>query len=329
MKIAVTGSLGLIGSSLIERLQKIDNVKSVGYDIRYDKESPYYLDIAKKLEAKEKLADFDIIIHLAAVSRVAPAENDPEFCNNVNVDGTQNIIDVCLSSNKEPYLIFASSREVYGNQEIIPVCESAILNPINTYADSKLTCERLIIEAQKKGLKCFIARFSNIYGGMYDHNTRVIPSFCINALRNQDIVIKRNDTILDFLFIDDAIDAILKIINFTQTHNHNYVPIINICNGRATSLEKLSQTIISETKSNSKVVNLPKANFAVDKFCGSNALAHQILEWNPKFDLEAGIKKFIDDLNSQAKGNLNLKNINKRSEKYENFKGHSWLPSEI
>jgi len=329
MKIAITGSLGLIASSLMERLQKTDNVRSIGFDIRYGKDSHNYLDITNTLKVKEKLTDFDVIIHLAAVSRVAPAENNPELCNKVNIDGTQNIIDVCLASNKKPYLIFASSREVYGNQDVLPVSESAILNPINTYAKSKLSCEKLIIEAQKIGLRGFIARFSNVYGGMYDQKARVIPSFCINALRNKDIVINGSDTILDFLFIDDAVDAILKIIHFTQTHNHSYIPIINICSGRATSLEQLSQTIISKTKSNSKITKLPKANFAVDTFCGSSALAHQILEWNPKFDLETGIQKFIENLGNQNKRNLNLKNINMRIEKYENFKGYSWLPAEI
>lgn len=329
MKIAISGSLGLIGSSLMERLQKIDNVKSVGFDIRYGKDSHNYLDITNTLKVKEKLTDFDIIIHLAAVSRVAPGENNPELCNKVNIDGTQNIIDVCLTSNKKPYLIFASSREVYGNQDVLPVSESAMLNPINTYAKSKLSCERLIMEAQQKGLKSLIARFSNVYGGMYDQKARVIPSFCINALKHEDIVIKGNDTILDFLFIDDAIDAILKIVAFVQTHNHNYVPIINICSGVPTSLEKLAQIIISETKSNSKVDNLPKANFAVDQFCGSSALAQQFLGWQPKFDLEIGIKKFIDNVKSQNKQNLNLKNINMRIDKYENFEGDSWLPAEI
>ena len=110
MKIAVTGSLGLMGSSLIERLQKIDSLEIIGFDIRYNNGSPNYLDITDALEVKKKLSNFDIIIHLAAVSRVDPSESNPDLCNKVNIDGTENIIDVCLSSNKKSYLIFASSR---------------------------------------------------------------------------------------------------------------------------------------------------------------------------------------------------------------------------
>lgn len=332
MKIAITGSLGLIGSSLIKKLREtsIESIEIVAFDIRYNKQNPFYLDITNKDQLKQKLQDCDGVLHLAAIARVSWGEKNPVLCNLVNIDGIQNIIDTCLSSRKKPWLIFASSREVYGTQDTLsPALESASLSPLNTYAKTKLIGEQLIKEAHKKGLKAFIARFANVYGGMFDHRDRVIPAFIINAINNQDIEIKGKDAILDFIFIDDVINSLIKIIDFLQEKKEKYLPIVNISTSEAISLNQLANIIISATHSTSNIISLPKNSFAVDQFCGSNSLASSILGWEPKFDLKQGVKKFIQNLNSKTKGSIDVNTINMRLEEDESFKSYSWLPAEI
>ena len=81
MKIAITGSLGLIGSSLIKELREA-NIEIVAFDIRYNKQNPFYLDITNKDQLKQQLQDCDGVIHLAAIARVTWGEKNPVYsCN--------------------------------------------------------------------------------------------------------------------------------------------------------------------------------------------------------------------------------------------------------
>ncbi len=164
---------------------------------------------------------------------------------------------------------------------------------------------------------------------MFDHKDRVIPAFCINAIKNRDIEIKGKDTILDFIFINDVVDVLIRIVHFLQEEKETGLPIVNISTSEATSLDELAKIIINSTNSTSHINLLLKNSFAVDQFCGSNSLAKSILGWEPKFDLNRGIKKFIQNLNHNTKGHVDVNTINMRLEKDENFKSYSWLPAEI
>ena len=329
MKIAVTGSLGMIGSGLIKVLRGITNIQLATFDIRYNKENACYLDINNKHELEQKIQDCDGIIHLAAIARVDWGEKNSALCNRVNIDGTQNIIKACLSSKKKPWLIFASSREVYGTQKSLPVVESCIPNPINTYAKTKLIGEELVKDAYLRGLKAFILRFTNVYGATFDYRDRVVPSFCLNALKNYDLIVKGNNVVLDFVFIDDVVEAILKVVDFLQHEKGKFLPLLNISTSEPTSLLELAEIIIKNANSRSNITSLPKNSYAVCEFCGCNILARKIIGWQPRFDLNSGIKKFISSLNCKIPESVDINTIHMRLTEDESFKSYSWLPAEI
>ena len=73
------------------------------------------------------------VIHLAAVSRVATAQRDPGLCEATNVGGLSNVLQAAASSSRQPWVVFASSREVYGQPEQLPVREDSPLQPMNVY----------------------------------------------------------------------------------------------------------------------------------------------------------------------------------------------------
>jgi len=330
MKIAVIGSLGLIGSSLISRLKDTQKVKIAELDIRYNEANENYLNITEPDNIVQKIQDCEGIIHLAAVSRVAWGEKNKNLCSQVNIEGTANIINACLSLKNKPWLIFASSREIYGKQNSYPVDEAAEPNPFNNYAKTKLIGEKLIEEAvSQKALKAAILRFSNVYGGGLDHIDRVVPAFCLNALKNQDIKIQGPNNILDFVYIDDAIEAIARMISLLANRKINTLYKFNISSAEPTSLLKLAELIISVSNSSSQIISLPKNSFAVDKFWGNNTLAQKILNWQPKFNLRSGIEKFVSFLRDKSQKEISFTNIYMRLKEDESFESYSWLPTQV
>jgi len=151
--ILVTGSLGLIGVGLSQRLTRLGwNI--IGLDMRG---SPALdRDVRNATDTISQL-DLSGIIHLAAVSRVIDGEANPRLCRSVNVDGTRAVVAGALSVSSRPWLIYASSREVYGQQSSLPV--DAILSPINVYARSKVDAESVMRGGRQAGLKTVVLRF--------------------------------------------------------------------------------------------------------------------------------------------------------------------------
>jgi len=117
MKILVTGGNGFIGSHLCEQLIKT-GYDITSLDIKFDSNSKNLkckkriVDIAKNDSLVDEIRNSDIIIHLAAVSRVDDAQADPIRCFKTNVIGVLKIIEAM--KNTKSKLIFSSSREVYG-----------------------------------------------------------------------------------------------------------------------------------------------------------------------------------------------------------------------
>lgn len=77
----------------------------------------------------------------------------------------------------KPWLIYASSREVYGEQKNLPVIESASLDPVNNYARGKVLIEELVTNLESFDFNVAVLRFSNVYGGLLDHYNRVFLRF--------------------------------------------------------------------------------------------------------------------------------------------------------
>lgn len=114
---------------------------------------------------------------LAEISRLVCGERDPDLCETTNVGGLRNLIDVLSNEEKSPWLIFASSREVYGQPQTLPVTEDAPLRPINVYGNSKAVGEQMVASAVNRGIRATTFRLSNVYGSTGDLADRVIPAF--------------------------------------------------------------------------------------------------------------------------------------------------------
>lgn len=284
MKILLTGSAGFIGSALKKFLEK-QGIEIIPFDLRDNPPS----DTRDLVEVKEKMKGADGIIHLAAVSRVKWAFEDPLLCIQTNVGGTINILEAARVGDR-PWVIFGSSREVFGESRPLPATEETPCRPMNVYGIAKFAGEDLCkIFSKDYGLKTRVLRFSNVYTSPNDQLDRVIPKFILQAAKNEDIVINgTGQEIFDFTYIDDTVQGIWGCVQEIQKSSKSYDDFI-LSTGRPTSLQQLAETIVKTMQSKSKIRYSEGRSYDVSKFYADPAKAKQILGFNPSVGLEEGV----------------------------------------
>ena len=144
-RILITGSSGLVGSALSLALAA-RGVDVVGLDL--EASGAAQGDVRDRERLRRAMGDVDGVVHLAAVSRVAWGERDPARCWATKIDGLRNVLEIAAASNGRPWVVFASSREVYGQPARLPVTEDWDPRPINVYGLSKAEGEGLVDAAR-------------------------------------------------------------------------------------------------------------------------------------------------------------------------------------
>ncbi|MBI4019217.1 MAG: GDP-mannose 4,6-dehydratase [Candidatus Aenigmarchaeota archaeon] len=297
MNILITGGNGFIGSHLAEKLMEegddvvlFDNVfndNSKGIKCRKIK-----ADIRDYDAVKSAVNGMDAVIHFAAVSRVAWGQERPRECIETNSVGTANILEAVRETGNTAYTFLGSSREVYGEPESLPVNETQPKSPISIYGISKLSGEKLALSYRKYfNTKIIIFRFSNVYGSHRDLPERVVPNFVINAIKDNPLKINGGSQVLDFTFLGDTIDGIIKALRAKERIEGSDFHFVT---GRGTSVKELADIVLEISGSSSTLEIKSDKSFDVRKFVGDYSKAKSILGWSPKTSLEEGIKKTIE-----------------------------------
>ena len=296
MKILITGGAGFIGSHLVDRLSKdknntiiiLDNfhrseIKNIKQHSMNRKVRLIKGDIRNKNLIK-KIAKVDVVYHLAAQSNVVGAFLNPDYAVSTNIEGTFNMIKYAIKEKISKFIFF-SSREVYGNPNYLPVDEKHSLSPNNIYGATKVSGEMLCSTLLKnQNIKFTILRIANTYGPR-DKN-RVIPIFLDNAKKNKPLVLFGGKQVLDFIWIDDLIKAIIKISKSDSYSGKS----INVGTGKGTSIESLAKLIKKTANSKSKIIRKNARNIDVEKFISkSENFSLKTLK------LEKGLKKMLNE----------------------------------
>jgi len=140
-QVLVTGSCGLIGSAM-RRALGAAGFAVRGFDVAASRPGDRG-DVRDRKPVREAVAPCVGVLHLAAVSRVLWGERRPEECWTTNVEGTRNVLEAAAASRHRPWVVVASSREVYGQVDTQPVAEDAPRRPVNVYGRSKAAAEDL------------------------------------------------------------------------------------------------------------------------------------------------------------------------------------------
>ena len=273
--ILITGATGFIGKHLVK---KIPN-----YNIAVDKNGKN-IDLRIRKDVL-KIKRSDIVIHLAG--KIPSKKN---YSKNIffehNILGTINILEYCVK-NKVKKMIFVSSY-VYGIPEKNPINEKQKVRPHNTYTKSKLLSEELCKSyAKKYKIEMIILRPFNIFGNLQKDDS-LISNIIKSIKNNTNIVVVNKNNKRDYLFIDDLIDVIIKLIDYKCKFE-----IFNIGSGKSYSFEKVIK--LFENKTNKKIIRkyeISKKN-NISKIQADISKIKKEINWNPKYTLVEGIEKII------------------------------------
>lgn len=297
-RVLVTGSAGLIGTALCAALA------CTGYRVaRLDLCAVNAADAGDVRDAERvraALEGCDGVIHLAAVSRVAWAERDPQLCWDTNVRGLANVIAAAAGGPHAPWLVFVSSREVYGQAGNLPASESAPQHPVNVYGRSKVEGERLVRQATVRGLRGVIVRLSNVYGRVGDHADRVVPAFARAAAQGGVMRVEGRSHMFDFTHVDDVVAGLLRVAERLVDDPSLVLPPIHFVSGRAHTLGELAALANELGGRRARLVESAARDFDVARFCGCGARADGLLGWSPRIALNAGLGRLIDDFRVSA-----------------------------
>ncbi len=290
--ILVTGSAGLVGSATIIALKR-RGFAVVPYDLR-ESDGAVPMDVCDPDTLARAMAGCSGVIHLAAVSRVVWGEQDPVGCMKTNGQGTSNVVSMACACPSRPWVVLASSREVYGQADALPATEDAPLRPMNVYARSKVMAERHLRDARARGLRTAVLRLSNVYGSISDHADRVIPAFVSAALRGGRLRLDGAENTFDFTQVDDTVDGILKTALALDGGEHR-LPPVHLVTGVPTTLRELANAVLELTGTDVPIDHAPPRDYDVSRFWGDPARARSALSWEPRVPLRTGLTRLIAD----------------------------------
>ncbi|HUI30636.1 MAG TPA: SDR family oxidoreductase [Candidatus Acidoferrales bacterium] len=221
MKYLVTGGAGFIGSNIVEELLRR------GQEVRVlDNFSTGKRQNIEKIQERIELIEgnicsyhivrraavgVDVILHQAALPSVPRSIADPITSNEVNVDGTLNVLNAAKECGVKR-IVFASSSSVYGNATELPKHEGLNSNPMSPYAVSKLAGEKYCeVFSRLYGLETIALRYFNVFGPRQDPDSQysaVIPRFITKMLHDeQPVIYGDGKTSRDFTFISNVVNV--------------------------------------------------------------------------------------------------------------------------
>tara|TARA_B100000745_G_scaffold150652_1_gene98474 strand:- start:338 stop:1258 length:921 start_codon:yes stop_codon:yes gene_type:complete len=298
MKYLVTGGAGFIGSYITKRLVEeeeqvvvIDNLntgKEKNLESIKDKIDFVKGDILDKNLLEDITGNIDGVFHQAALASVQDSFSKPDEYYNVNVNGTENILELAKKNNFK--VVYASSSSIYGNPKRIPIEESDEKNPINPYAKTKLEKEELAKIYSKMGVKVIGLRYFNVFGkGQSKEYAGVLKLFLERIRDKSPPKINGDGTqARDFVHVSDVVNS--NIMSMNSDVNHAF---FNVGTGTSITILDLAKTIIKSSGLNLEPVFGPALKGDVQKTTANIDLIKEKIGWKPTVVLEEWIDEII------------------------------------
>ena len=304
--VLVTGCAGFIGFNLSKTLIK-ENNNVYGIDSLNNAYDKKFKDLRlQNLESENNfqfisndlsdedslndLADIDIVYHMGARAGVRQSFNDPLSYIKDNTIATTNVANFCKNNNISK-MILASTSSIYGNsgeKEMVEDIDEKI-NPPSIYASTKLSGEtlaRTILSSHNTNL--IITRFFTVYGP-YGRPDMSILRFIHWIMENKEVkIFGDGEQRRSFTYIDDVVDLLLKVQDCESNET------FNVGNNKTSSLNEVVKIIEHFSNKKAQVVNEPRAFRDPDVVLPSLSKSKNILKWEPKTNIEDGIKATIE-----------------------------------
>jgi UDP-glucose 4-epimerase len=303
MKYLITGGAGFIGSNLaIELVKKGESVRildnfSTGkfqnLESIQDKIELIDGDIKDFWTVTKAVEGIDYILHQAALPSVPRSIENPLTSNEVNINGTLNLLEAARFAGVKK-LVIASSSSVYGDTEELPKHEEMVVSPLSPYAVTKLTCEYYLkVYWELYKFPTVALRYFNIFGPNQDPNSQysaVFPKFISSMLNGErPVVYGDGEQSRDFTYIDNCVQAnILAATNDEIVGTHFNVA----CGGQFTinqTLEVLRDVLGSDIEAeyiDVRAGDIMHSYGSIDKL--------RKYGYNPSVSFEEGVKRTVE-----------------------------------
>ncbi len=298
MKALVTGGAGFIGSHIVDRLVDegfdvvvIDNL-TFGFKRNLNPKAKFYeVDIrdarVDEIFWKEKP---DYVFHQAAQIDLGTSLRNPIFDADVNLIGALRLFENCVQNGVKK-IVVASSAAVYGEPRQLPTPEDTTKIPAIPYAFGKLALEHYAdFYSRVYNLGVAVLRYSNVYGPRQSSPGEgvVVQKLIEKYLSDEEPTIygDGNQT-RDFVFVSDVVEA-----NLLSIKNETLTPI-NIATSTETTINELAEKIAKTLGKKTKPKHEPAKLHEVYRSSLDNSLAKRVLGWEPKVNLDKGLKIIV------------------------------------
>ena len=302
MRILITGGAGFLGSHLSERLL-LEGHEVVCMDnfftgrkcnIAHLLDNPYFELMRHDVVDPFKL-EVDQIYNLACPASPVHYQHNLIKTTKTSVMGAINCLGLAKRVNARVFQ--ASTSEVYGDPSVHPQPESywGNVNPIgirSCYDEGKRCAETLFFDYHRQNqVDIRVVRIFNTYGPrMLADDGRVVSNFIVQALQGQDITVYgEGQQTRSFCYVDDLIEGFVGLMNQDQV-----IGPMNIGNPNEFTILELAQKVIELTGSKSQIVYRPMPEDDPKQRKPDITQAREVLGWEPKVQLEAGLKKTIE-----------------------------------
>jgi UDP-glucuronate decarboxylase len=302
-RILVTGGAGFIGSHLCKRLIGeghevicLDDL-STGQisNICCILDQPNFKWIKHDV-LEPVMFEVDEIYNLACPASPAYFMKDPIKTIQTNIIGVINMLNLAEKFNAK--ILQASTSEVYGDPQVHPQIESywGNVNPVGPracYDEGKRCAETVLFDYHRtRRVDIKVVRIFNTYGPhMREDDGRVVSNFIVQAIRNKDITIYGEGCqTRSFCYIDDLVEGMVSFMR----HPCDLAGPVNLGNPDEMTIRELAETIIRLTGSSSKIVYQPLPADDPQLRRPDIRLARDILGWEPKIGLQAGLSSTVE-----------------------------------
>jgi UDP-glucuronate 4-epimerase len=309
VRILVTGGAGFIGSHVVDSLLADGEDITVldNFDPFYDRQikernigehrtNPRYRLIEADLRDADSLArqltgPFDMILHLAAMAGVRPSIERPLIYQDVNVRGTQNLLEIA-ARQKIRHFVFASSSSVYGVNPRVPWSESDfVLQPISPYASTKVSGELLgHVYSHLYGIRFIALRFFTVYGPRQRPDLAIHKFARLIAAGRAIPVFGDGSTRRDYTYVDDIVAGVRAALRYDRTQYE----VINLGNNQTVTLIEMIRGIEAAMGTRATIDWQSEQPGDVPQTWASVEKARDLLGYAPRTAFTDGIQRFVD-----------------------------------
>lgn len=302
----VTGGCGFIGSHIVDKLVALGHQVRVIDDLSaqeneefyYNEKAVYWKKDISKDDCNDIFVGADYVFHLAARSRIQPTIGSPNSCFEVNVVGTQRVLE-WSRINSIKRVVYSGTSSLYGKHNTIPFNPNMPTDCLNPYSMSKWMGEQICkLYNQLYGVPSIVLRYFNVYGPREPLKGNYAPVIGLFKRRKKEdlpaTIVSPGTQRRDFTYIEDVVSAnILAMKSSTTDIPYN---IYNVGTGKNFSMFEIVDLIYGKNDNNEcpncTFEILPPRPAEVKETLADIESTTRDLGWSPVFELEDMINSY-------------------------------------